>query len=203
MSEGMPSVSGEKKPNPTEIFMSSVNEEISALEASGRLSKEQSDEKRKAAGLVEHGFSQDPAHDGLIFARAGVVNEQELIATMNHREGAVVEGQTVVSSSIERGTSPIEKIDRAADIIENVIQRYAEILREKWMENHALEDANPIKEPRAQSLFAAIASLERAQENFTEAFARLRASKTELDDDTIEQLVSAGKAIGKKFETLV
>ena len=207
MSESLPSPnkSAEKKPSPQEVFATSVSAEISALEKSGRISKEYAEEKRKSAALVENGFSEDPARDGLLFSRAGIADEKELVEIFNQKgssEPAETESNPGLHATEQGAEIYAEKIDRVAGVIDNLIQTYAKILRAKWEENHALNDADPTKEERAQTLFAAIESLGKAQANFIEAFERLHTSKVELDETTVQSIIQAGIEMGKKFEKL-
>lgn len=78
--------------NPKDIFMESLNKELSAMEKSGRLSPEQVKEKIKAATLIETGFSIDPEYDALVFSRAGIADEKEMIEIFNKKKG--LEGKT-------------------------------------------------------------------------------------------------------------
>ncbi|MBI4253268.1 hypothetical protein HY623_03795, partial [Candidatus Uhrbacteria bacterium] len=48
---------------PKDIFQKALNDELVKMEASGRLTSEQAEEKRRAAALIETGFSDDPRHD--------------------------------------------------------------------------------------------------------------------------------------------
>lgn len=201
MSEGFPA-SIEKKPSPSETFMASVGAQVDALQASGRLSEEQAREKKESAELVEVGFSKDPAHDGRMFAMAGVVSEEEFISELERKNGESTSSESLDGSALESTESHTANINQVAEIIDSVIQQYAAILRIRWMENHALDDANPIKEPTAQSLFAAIKSLNKAQENFDEAFTRMGTSGTSIDNATVQQMIRISKEIGKRFETL-
>jgi len=62
-----------------DLFINALNEELSTLEKSGRISSEQAEEKRKSASLIETGFSDDPKNDALLFSVAGIAGEKELI----------------------------------------------------------------------------------------------------------------------------
>ncbi len=64
---------------PKDIFQKALNDELVKMEASGRLTSEQAEEKRKAAALIETGFSDDPKHDALLFSKAGIADEKEMI----------------------------------------------------------------------------------------------------------------------------
>ena len=59
---------------PKYIFQEALNDELIKMEASGRLTSEQAEEKRKAAALIETGFSDDPKQDALLFSRAGITD---------------------------------------------------------------------------------------------------------------------------------
>src|SRR3989344_7863219 len=69
----------EELKNPKDTFFNALNEELSVMEKSGRLTPEQAEEKRKSAALIETGFSDDPAYDALVFSRAGIADEKELV----------------------------------------------------------------------------------------------------------------------------
>ena len=49
----------EEAKNPQDVFRGALNEELTAMEQSGRLTPEQAEEKRQAAALIETGFSDD------------------------------------------------------------------------------------------------------------------------------------------------
>lgn len=65
--------------SPRDIFLDALNEELFSMENSGRISSEQAAEKRRAASLIEEGFSDDPKKDALLFAVAGIGGEEEII----------------------------------------------------------------------------------------------------------------------------
>ncbi len=71
--------SPEEKKNLKDEFLGALNKELAAFEQSGRITSEQAEEKRKAAALIETGFSDDPKHDALMFSRAGIAGEKETI----------------------------------------------------------------------------------------------------------------------------
>lgn len=66
-----------------DIFQKTLNDELLKMESSGRLTSEQAEEKRKAGALIETGFSGDPMHDALIFSKAGLAEEKEMVAVLN------------------------------------------------------------------------------------------------------------------------
>ncbi len=76
----------EEKKNPKDEFLDALNEELSAMEQSGKISPEQAEEKRKAAALIETGFSDDPKHDALMFSRAGIAGEKEAIEILDKKK---------------------------------------------------------------------------------------------------------------------
>ena len=71
--------------NPKDTFFDALNEELSAMEKSGRLTPEQAQEKRKSAARIETGFSDDPKYDALVFSRAGIADEKELVAIFDKK----------------------------------------------------------------------------------------------------------------------
>ena len=70
---------------PRNVFLGALNDELSAMEKAGRISAEQAEEKRKNATLIETGFSDDPAYDALVFSRAGIADEKELVAIFDKK----------------------------------------------------------------------------------------------------------------------
>ncbi len=78
----------ESAPNPRDTFLNAVNIEINALEEAGRLTPEQASAKRESAALIEDNFSADPAQDALLFSRAGIADEAEMLEILN-KEKAV------------------------------------------------------------------------------------------------------------------
>ena len=68
---------------PRDIFQKALNDELVKMETSGRLTSEQAEEKRRAAALIETGFSGDPKHDALIFSKAGIAEEKEMVDILN------------------------------------------------------------------------------------------------------------------------
>ena len=78
--------SPEEKKNPKEEFLGALDEELSTMEQSGRITAEQAEEKRKAAALIETGFSDDPKHDALMFSRAGIAGEKETIEILEKKK---------------------------------------------------------------------------------------------------------------------
>ncbi len=71
--------------NPRDVFLGTLKDELSAMEKAGRISPKQAEEKRKNAELIETGFSDDPKYDALLFSRAGVANETELVAIFDKK----------------------------------------------------------------------------------------------------------------------
>jgi hypothetical protein len=71
--------------NPRDVFLGALNNELSAMEKTGRISPEQAEEKRKNAELIETGFSDDPKYDALLFSRAGIANETEFVAILDKK----------------------------------------------------------------------------------------------------------------------
>ncbi len=93
------------------VFLSALNKELAAMEQSGRLTPEQVEEKRQAAALIETGFSDDPRHDALMFARAGVAEEKEMILIMENQNKS--EKKIVFPESLEDQKQ--EKLQQAVD----------------------------------------------------------------------------------------
>jgi len=79
--EGAPISSEENEKNPKELFMEAVEAELSATD----ISEEDAEEKRKAAGLIEGGFSDDPERDAKLFVGAGRDSEKEVIKTLDQK----------------------------------------------------------------------------------------------------------------------
>jgi len=73
-----------QREQPKDIFQKALDEELVKMETSGILTSEQAEEKRKAAALIETGFSNDPKHDALIFAKAGIAEEKEMVDVLNN-----------------------------------------------------------------------------------------------------------------------
>ena len=94
----------EEVKNPQDVFLGALNEELTAMEQSGRLTPEQAEEKRQAAALIETGFSDDPKHDALIFSRAGIAEEKELIGIFDKKnaERKLSVAKTLDEDSVER-----------------------------------------------------------------------------------------------------
>ncbi len=62
-----------------DVFQEALNNELIKMEEAGEILPEQAEEKRKAATLIETGFSDDPKHDALLFSRVGIADEKELL----------------------------------------------------------------------------------------------------------------------------
>lgn len=69
-----------------EAFVVAVDKELSNMEGAGRISADQARKKREAALLIENGLSNDPEKDALLFCKAGIAGEEELIGILNERE---------------------------------------------------------------------------------------------------------------------
>lgn len=72
--------------NPKDIFLSALNDDLSAMEKEGRISSEEAEVKRKNASLIEEGFSEDPKRDALMFSLAGIASEKEIIAIIGQKD---------------------------------------------------------------------------------------------------------------------
>lgn len=64
-------------------YLEALDKELASLVESGRISPEEAKGKRERADQIETGFSDDLAHDALMFATAGVVSEKERIEIIN------------------------------------------------------------------------------------------------------------------------
>lgn len=73
---GLPSREAE---SPKGIFLGALNEELAAMERSGKISPAEAEEKRGAAAMIEAGFSDNPRHDALLFSRTGIAGEEEIL----------------------------------------------------------------------------------------------------------------------------
>ena len=62
---------------PKEIFLNSLEEELSQMEKDGTISSERAEDKRRAAASIEEGFTDDPKGDALAFISAGVFFDGE------------------------------------------------------------------------------------------------------------------------------
>ncbi len=98
--------------SPKNVFIETLNNELLAMEKSGQISSEQAEEKRQAAALIEEGFSADPAHDALIFSRAGIAGEKEMVDILNKTTENTTGSPAPETETIEH--QPIAEIlDRA------------------------------------------------------------------------------------------
>jgi hypothetical protein len=77
--------------SPKDVFIEALNKELSVMEQSGRISPGQAEEKRTAAALIEEGFSDDPTQDALIFSKAGIAGEKEIIGILDKSEDSFEE----------------------------------------------------------------------------------------------------------------
>ncbi len=68
--------------NPKDVFLGALNEELGVLERSGKISPAEAEEKRKAAAMIETHFSDNPRHDALLFSRAGIAGEKEILSIL-------------------------------------------------------------------------------------------------------------------------
>ena len=71
--------------SPKDIFVIALNRELTEMVTRGVISSEAADEKRRAASLIETAFSDDPEHDAMIFAMAGIANEDEMIEILGKK----------------------------------------------------------------------------------------------------------------------
>src|SRR3989338_6346836 len=122
----------EKTNNPRNIFFGALNEELTAMEQSGRLTPEQAEEKRQAADLIETGFSDDPKHDALIFSRAGIAEEKELIEIFDKKNA---ERELSTAETLEEGSPVADFIE----VTESAKQAYGERMQKDIPEAEKLE----------------------------------------------------------------
>jgi len=115
--------SSEENKNPKEVFLAALEEELSAMEQSGRITSKEAEEKIKSASLIETGFSDDPKNDALVFSNAGVAEEKEMLEILNKKRGKEYkpEGQKEENKTIlEKANDPSgEKIQQEADEFED------------------------------------------------------------------------------------
>ncbi len=74
-----PTITPEETKTQKEIFLQALDKELTDMESSGNITPEQAKEKRQAATLIETEFSDDPKKDALIFSKAGIAGEAEMI----------------------------------------------------------------------------------------------------------------------------
>jgi hypothetical protein len=149
----------EEKKNPKDEFLGALNEELTAMEQSGRITSEQAEEKRKAAALIETGFSDDPKHDALMFSRAGIAGEKETIEILekkskeekpssenledqNHRElqeamdeenRIMGEIDNVLASTPDRAEAEKIVLEKWAPLMDEAMKKSREALR-AWLD---------------------------------------------------------------------
>ncbi len=88
-----------------EEFLGALNEELTYMEQSGRITPDQAEEKRKLAALIETGFSNDPMHDALLFSRAGIAKEEEIIEILEkkkHKEASQEKRDQLIQEEKEK-----------------------------------------------------------------------------------------------------
>ena len=122
----------EEPKNPQDVFRGALNEELTAMEQSGRLTPEQAEEKRQAAALIETGFSDDPKHDALIFSRAGIAEEKELIEIFDKKNA---ERELSTAETLEEGSPVADFIE----VTESAKQAYGERMQKDIPEAEKLE----------------------------------------------------------------
>jgi len=122
----------EETKNPQDVFRGALNEELTAMEQSGRLTPEQAEEKRQAAALIETGFSDDPKHDALIFSRAGIAEEKELVEIFDKKNA---ERELSTSETLEEDNPVADFIK----VTESAKQTYGERMQKDVPEAEKLE----------------------------------------------------------------
>jgi len=148
--------------NPRGIFLRALNKELSEMEKAGRISAEQAEEKRKNASLIEIRLSDDPKYYALLFSRAGVADEKELIAIFDkknaEKELSSFENPEVDSSvadfvgvtesvkraygeRMEKDISETEKLELIQAVLSNGrVKRYFERIVPKIKEGMSVEE---------------------------------------------------------------
>ena len=159
----------EKTKNPKDVFLDSLNEELSAMEQSGRITPEQAEEKRKYAALIEFRPLDDPQHYALLFSRAGVADEKELVGIIDEKN-AKQELSTVEDLDED---SPVKDF---IEVAESTRHAYGERLQKDISESERLE------------LIQAILGTGRVTRYFKSIEPRLKDSKT------IEEIITEDRA---------
>jgi len=93
-----------------------------------------------------------------------------------------------------------EKMNAIADLIDDLIQAYAKILRSKVEENSASREPESVKLARIKVLESIIANLEKTQTAFLDAFNEFGA--LEMDEATLSNIIQATIDTGKKLEKI-
>lgn len=101
--------------------------------------------------------------------------------------------------TVEKESSK-EKMNAIADLIDDLIQAYAKILRAKVEENSRSQQPESIKLARTKVLESIIANLEKTQTAFLDAFNEFGAF--ELDETTLSNIIQATVDTGKKLEKI-
>ncbi|MFY9493108.1 MAG: hypothetical protein WAP55_01350 [Minisyncoccia bacterium] len=148
--------------DPRAIFLGALNDELSAMEKAGRISSEQAEEKRKNASLIETGFSDDPKYDALVFSRAGVADEKELVAIFDNKNaekelsapenpevdssvsdfvGVTESAKRAYGERMEKDISEAEKLELIQAVLSNGrVKRYFERIVPKIKEGMTVEE---------------------------------------------------------------
>lgn len=148
--------------NPRDVFLGALNDELSAMEKAGRISPEQAEEKRKNAGLIETGFSDDPKYDALVFSRAGIADEKELVAIFDKKNaetelsapenpeidesvadfvGVTESARHAYGERMEKDISETEKLELIQAVLSNArVKRYFERIVPRIKEGLTVEE---------------------------------------------------------------
>lgn len=148
--------------NPRDIFLGTLNDELSAMEKAGRISPEQAEEKRKNAGLIETGFSDDPKYDALIFSRAGIADEKELVGIFDNKNaetelsapenpeidesvadfiGVTESARHAYDERMEKDISEAEKLELIQAVLSNArVKKYFERMMPRIKEGLTVEE---------------------------------------------------------------
>ena len=82
--------SSEKQPSPKQrLFVASCNERLDELVELGMLPSHFAEERKKAANLIEEGFSDDPEEQGREFADIGTESIQQFKVQVDNLEKSV------------------------------------------------------------------------------------------------------------------
>jgi len=101
--------------------------------------------------------------------------------------------------TVERESSR-EKMNAIADLIDDLIQAYAKILRAKVEENIKSQQPESVKSARIEVLLPIIANLEKTQTAFLDAFNEYGA--LDMDEATLSDIIQATTDTGKKLEKI-
>jgi len=155
--------------NPQDIFRDALNEELTTMEQSGRLTHEQAEGIRQRAALIETGFSDDPKYDALQFSRSGTAQERELVEIFDKKNA-------------ERELSTTETLDEGSPIVDFI--KMTESAKKAYEERIQRD----IPEAERLELIQAILSNGRIVKYFKSAVPRIEQGQT------IEEIIREDRA---------